>query len=283
MTRVKAGLLVLAGLAVAAGAGGVVGAGAAIALVKTAYNGPVDDTAGAELVVHSTQLGETVTLRIRLPVEYAPQPDRRFPVVWVLDGPAQGSQVFTTMQVLSRIGVAEPAIVVEVPDSGAGRTTDLTPPPNVMTSVGGQGDRFLRFLADEAIPAVAEAFRTDSVRVLVGHSLGGLFALYAFAERPSLFGAYFAFSPSVWVGDEAVVPLLQEALQRSGLDGTFLYASLGSDEGNRMLDGFEAVRRTLESYAPEQLTWRMDVTPDADHLSNPVLSFPVAARLYWSR
>ncbi len=282
MTKLKTGLLVLAALVVAAGVGGVVGGGAAIALVKTSYNRSVEREARSELVVHSEVLGESMVLGVRLPLEYASDPDRRFPVLWVLDGRAQGYEVYRTTQVLSRIGMAEPSIVIEVPHSGAGRTEDFTPPGEVMSSEAGQGDRLLRFLETEAVPAVEQAFRADSARVLVGHSLGGLFALYSLAERPALFSGTFSFSPSVWVGDEAIVAFLERALRRPEGLRHFLYLSLGSEEGNELLSGFEALREALEQ-APSELDWQMDITPGADHGSNPRLSYPVAASLYWSR
>lgn len=283
MTRTTTGLLIVAGLGVAAAAGGAVGAGAAIALVKTSYTGPLDPNPRSELAVHSDELGESVILGVRLPIEYASDPDRHFPVLWVLDGASRGAQVFHSAQTLSRVGIAAPSIVVEVPRSSAGRTEDFTPPHAVMASASGQGDRFLRFLEIEAIPAVEEAFRTDSVRVLVGHSLGGLFALYALVERPSLFTAHFAFSPSVWVGNQAIVHVLQGTLRQLDTLETFLYVSLGSHEGNRMLSGFEAVRAALQSDAPPGLRWQMDITTGADHGSNPTLSFPVAVSRYWGR
>ncbi len=280
MTKFKIGLFVIAGLVVAAGTGGVVGAGAAIALIKTSYNGPVDADPRTELAVHSDALGESVQLGVRLPIEYASDPDRQFPVLWVLDA-SQGDMIYRATQALAQAGIAEPSIVVELPRSSAGRTEDFTPPQSIMHSVGGRGDRFLRFLEAEAIPAVDEALRTDSVRILIGHSLGGLFTLYVFAERPSLFDAHFAFSPSTWVGRQAIVPVLQRTLRARGAIETFLYLSLGSDEGNRMLSGFEAVRATLASDAPPGLRWQMDITTGADHGSNPTLSYPVAVRRYW--
>ena len=280
MTRLKVVLLVAVLLVVAAGVGGLVGAGAAIALVKSSYNGPVDARSRTEVVVHSEVLGETVVLGLHLPTEYSLEPDRTFPVLWVLDGPAQGTDVHRSTQTLARIGAAEPSIVVEVPHSGSGRTVDFTPPNEASTGTG-HADRYLRFLESEAIPAVEETFRTASDRVLVGHSLGALFALFALAERPDLFDAYFAFSPSVWVGGEAIIPLLQAALPRTRTGEAFLYVSLGAQEDNEMASGFEALRATLEAHAPTELRWQMELTAGADHGSNPILSFPVAASQYW--
>ena len=177
--------------------------------------------------------------------------------------------------------MTEPAIVVEVPRSSSGRDDDFRPPAEEGVTWGGQADRFLRFVEIEAIPSVDEAFRTERNRILVGHSLGGLFALYALAEHPQLFDAYFAFSPSVWVGGEVIIPMLERSLQRTPSGETFLFVSVGAQEGNEMISGFNAVRETLEAHAPAGLRWRTEVTFGADHGSNPVLSYPVAASKYW--
>lgn len=268
-------------IVIAAAVAGVVGAGAAIALVKTSYNGPVGNPQRAELAVHSDELGETVILGLHLPVEYSAEPDRRFPVIWVLDGPSQGLDVHRATQTLSRIGAAEPAIVVEVPHSSSGRDDDFRPPAGADTTWGGQADRFLRFLESEAAPAVENAFRTDSVRLLVGHSLGGFFTLFAFAERPELFDAFFAFSPSIWVGDEMIIPILERSLSGTHAGGTFLYVNVGAREDNEMVSGFDRVRATLEAHAPPGVRWRTDVTSGADHMSSPTLSYPVAVSEFW--
>ena len=283
MSKLKVGLLVAAVLVVAALAGGLVGAGAAIALIKTAYNGPTESLAVTEIVVHSEALGESVRLGVRLPDEYASEPDRDFPILLVLDGQSQGMPIFDAMRILSIVGVAEPAIIVEVPSSSAGRAQDFTPPRDLMTTAGGRADRFLHFIETEAIPAIESQLPVDSTRILVGHSLGGLFVLYALAQTPGLFDGHFAFSPSTWVGDGAIVPVLERSLNQTSFPETSVYLSLGELERNRMLDGFEATLTTLRSTAPNGLTWHADIVPGADHGDTPARSFPLAARRFLSK
>lgn len=173
----------------------------------------------------------------------------------------------------------EPLIVVEVPSSSRGRRADFTPPWD-----GGpadaQADRYFEFLRTEALPAIAEAYRVGETQVLVGNSLGGLFALYALLADPLLFEGYFAFSPSVWIVDEEILRELEGATGRELQAPTSLYLSLGDAEGNEMLSGFESVRTTLTSWAGFRLRWHAEITANADHRSNPVLSFPAALRWF---
>jgi predicted alpha/beta superfamily hydrolase len=282
VSRLKTGALVVVALLVAAAAGGLVGGGAAVALIRTAYNGPVASARLPEVLVSSVELGEPVTLGVHVPLEYEADPSRAFPVLWVLDGPSQGKQVARTMQTLSRIGIAEPSIVVEVPSSSRGRSADFIPPWE-NGSPDAQADRFHRFLVHEAIPAVAERYRVGNTRVLVGHSLGGLFTLYALLQEPSLFDGYFAFSPAVWVRDRQILTDLERAGTSLSVVPTNLFLSLGATEGNRMLSGFEAVEGILESWPASGLRWKATITEGADHGTNPELSFPVAMQWYSRR
>jgi predicted alpha/beta superfamily hydrolase len=279
LSRIQKVTFLAAVVAAAGVSGGLVGGGAAIALVRTAYNGPVQGAELPELVVNSKQLGEPVVLRVHLPREYGSRPDRSFPVFWVLDGPAQGAHTARAAEVLSRAAVTEPLIVVEVPSSSRGRRADLTPPWE-----GGpadaQADRYFEFLRSEALPAMAQTYRVGEEQVLVGHSLGGLFAIYALLADPLLFEGYFAFSPSVWLGDGAILRELEGAARLKLQAPTSLYLSLGDDEGNEMLSGLESAKAGLASWTGSQLRWHAEITANADHGSNPVLSFPAALRWF---
>lgn len=282
MSKLKTGVLVVTAILVAAVAGGIVGGAAAVALVRNAYNGPVGSAILPEVLVNSHELGEPITLRVHLPVEYNTDLDRSFPVLWVLDGHSQGTQIARSMRTLSRIEIAEPSIVVEVPSSSRGRQSDYMPPWED-SPPDAQADRFYRFLEGEAVPALAEAYRVNGTRILVGHSMGGLFTLYALLQNSPLFEGFFVFSPSVWVGDEQILGELERATPSPTAVPTRLFLSLGENEGNEMRSGFEALETILTSWPTSGLRWTATITAGADHGSNPELSFPAAVRWYSGR
>ena len=74
-------------------------------------------------------------------------------------------------------------------------------PANVCTPGGGGEAAFLQFIAGELVPFVEATFASDPKRrILLGHSHGGSFVLYAlFNEAPAsrLFGAYLASDASI--------------------------------------------------------------------------------------
>ena len=101
--------------------------------------------------------------------------------------------------------VIPPMMVVGIP-FGASREHDLTPvakngvPPQMQSAeeTAGGADATGRFVLDEVLPWVDARYPTSSARLVVGHSLGGLAALYTAAMRPGVFRVVIAASPSLW-------------------------------------------------------------------------------------
>jgi hypothetical protein len=138
----------------------------------------------------SSTVGDTYRVLVRLPPDYDESPTRRYPVVYQLDATSFGPQFDVTAgyasELAARGGIPE-AIVVgvgypyddETPNDRRGRWRDYT--TRRMDDSAGGADTFLRFLAEELIPHIDAAYRTDPAvpRALFGHSLGGFFVLYA--------------------------------------------------------------------------------------------------------
>ena len=62
----------------------------------------------------------------------------------------------------------------------------------------GGADDFLQFLNATAKPWIAAHYHADAQRqILFGHSMGGMFALYALYKAPESFAAYIAASPDL--------------------------------------------------------------------------------------
>ena len=78
------------------------------------------------------------------------------------------------------------------------RTRLLADPDSQVPGSGGGAPAFLDFLEHELIPFIDHTYRTNpSDRGLLGHSMGGEFALYALEQRPGLFQRIVAASPAL--------------------------------------------------------------------------------------
>src|ERR1700730_10304897 len=78
------------------------------------------------------------------------------------------------------------------------RVRDFTPTKTSEAANSGGAAAFLDFLEYELIPFVDRTYRTiPSDRGLLGHSHGGLFAIYALEQQPALFQRIVAASPAL--------------------------------------------------------------------------------------
>lgn len=265
----------------ASGISALVAATVVVAYVPEVYqrqlhNGSVDWI----ITVESEVLRETRDLVIRVPEDYGDHPEKRYPVLLVLDGEWHLDGVDEAAKTLRWMGLGEPMIVVGVVNGRAGRTVDFVAPGHV--DAPARAARFLEFLETEALPAIDGDLRTTGERLLWGYSLGGSFAIYTLVHRPDLFTGRFALSPSVWRGDQAAVRDLGEFLAESpGLE-SYLYLSAGSKESGAIGDGFHALVEVLEEGAPPDLRWQARVVEGADHDNNSWRSTPSALGAFWA-
>lgn len=239
---------------------------------------------GASLVsVRSRALGEQRELIVHLPESYARDAQRRYPVLYVLDGSSEDIHTARSARLMARIGVMPELIVVGIPNvSGSGRQRDYTPPFMAQDTEDargqGQADRFLAFIKTEAVPFVEANYRTASSRMLAGHSRGGLFVVYSLIADPNLFDARFAHSPALWRDESALVARLGEFLSAHPDLETSLYLSLGSEEVPKMAAAFEAARAGLRNSAGPRVHWKAEVVAGADHQRNGEMATPLGFR-----
>ena len=171
-----------------------------LALVQADAGTPLE--IGRTYRIASRTLGETRVIDVSLPQSYGDDTTRRYPVLVVLDGDYEHQIAAASAQFYAGTAQVPELIVVGVRNTNRGR--DMTPPllpdfplPPEISEAGG-AESFLSFIGDELLPYIDRRYRTAPLRVLVGHSLGGLLAAYALGHRPELFTGYILMEPSLW-------------------------------------------------------------------------------------
>ena len=177
------------------------------AITATVTQLPYSTSTSTEILrINSRQLGEEREIEIYLPPEYATS-KLSYPVVYALDGEGTGPVTANAVQFMTRyssIPQMPNALVVGI--KNVNRNRDL-PRPQDFNKAG--QDKFLAFLADELIPAVEQRYRTQPLRILLGHSQGGLFAVYALTAKPTVFQWYLAIDAPLF-GFQDVKPLMEQ-------------------------------------------------------------------------
>lgn len=179
----------------------------AIFLLSTicqAQNSPATNT----FTINSEILGEQQKAFVYLPKDYEKN-KKQYPVIYVLDADYNFSFTADAVKTLSSWTNRIPESIV-IGISTNKRERDLTPkpdktwqPPQPIPSAGG-ADKFLEYLEKELLPYIEKNYRTQPLRTIIGHSLGGLFALHSFTARPNLFRFYILLDSSIWWDNGAV-------------------------------------------------------------------------------
>ncbi len=200
--------------------------GNSIAFFFVLYHFFVLDLSGQaiELVQHevltfdSKTKGEGQILYVHKPLNYDQEPEKRYPVIYVLDPEERFAHTLVAQELLSAYtNSAVPASII-VGVKSVDRYFDFSPKtsnawqvPPFIKSTGG-AELFRVYLTQDVIPTIEKKYRTAPFRVIVGHSMGGLFVLETLLEQPSLFKAYIVLDPSTfWNNGEIVDQFIEEA------------------------------------------------------------------------
>lgn len=238
-----------------------------------AYNESVIQTE-----IYSNILQEKRPIAIHLPRGY--NPDKNYPVNYVLDGTSLDIPITKTFDILSTAGYVPKTIIVAIPNlSGKSRQRDYTPPHmrmdiDIKNGELGEGDKFLSFIQKELIPYVDKNYSTSNTRLFSGYSRGGLLVMYSLLQKPNLFEAHFCFSPAFWRENDLIVSKAKDFFKSTDTLNTFLYMSLGSEENDKMRSTFDKMTKVLKEKAPVGVAWYSEIIPGADHHSTDELSIP---------
>jgi predicted alpha/beta superfamily hydrolase len=243
------------------------------AAAALAADTPKDIVIGESRVIVSTILNEERTLLIGKPGDYD-QGNAAYPVLILLDGDDHFHHTTGLTTRLARNLLMPGVLVVGITNTD--RARDLTPPavdPRVTQAVPSSGGaaNFRSFIADELMPWLDANYRTHPYKMLIGHSLGGLFAIDTLLEKPELFDAYIAISPSLQWDEQRLVERAEAAFEGAVESNVTLFMTAGN-EGGPLLGGVRKFAAVLGEKAPQGLEWRFEHMPLESHGSVPLPS-----------
>jgi predicted alpha/beta superfamily hydrolase len=256
---------------------------APVALAQSANRSPY--VIADVIVIHSKILNEDRKLFIYNPDDVGGNVLPAYPVLYLLEENDM-PMVAGMVKYLSSYNEQLPAMLVVGIDSGGQRIRDLTPTHSLYDNLGrldssadswlrssGGGEKFLQFVREEVMPYIQRHYKTAPFKILAGHSVGGLSAIYTQAAHPDLFNAYIAVSPSLWWGKGSMLPLVKTSLGVPRDTKTFLYLA-DSPESGPFQTYIKDYLSLLKSKKPAGLTYSHRFYPDETHGS-------VAAKAYY--
>lgn len=221
---------------------------------------------------------------------------KRYPVVYLLDGEAHFHSVVGMIRQLSAIDgntIYPKMIVVGIPNTN--RTRDLTPTKgtphpyidSMMIATSGGGEDFLKFMEKELMPHIEANYPTEPYRMLIGHSFGGLTAIHALINHTDLFNSYVSIDPSMWWGNQQLLKEIKATSRQKNYKNVSLFLGIANtlEEG---MDTLQAQQDTsfltehfrtildlgkhLASHPENQLNFKYKYYPEDDHGSVPFIT-----------
>ncbi|WMI64780.1 alpha/beta hydrolase-fold protein [Aestuariibaculum sp. YM273] len=233
---------------------------------------------GTQHIIKSDILNEERPIIISLPVGYD-NSKANYPVIYVLDGLQNIKHTVGTVELLTESGLIPPIIVVGI--ESLDRTRDLTPSKagqNIHGGVGNTGlsqsggaPKFLEFLSEELVPYVDSNYRTHPYRILEGHSLGGLFSVYALMENNDLFDAFIVEAPALWWNEEEMTEKAKIFFKPDLSLNKTVYFGIGGGDGWGMRQELIRYINVIKRNNPKNFKWLHEEDGDEGHMASRLL------------
>jgi len=234
---------------------------------------PIDGTITTHTLT-SSRVDQTYTLTVFEPDTLTPSTT----VVYLFDGDDWTEETAGIVSALARDGVADAPLIVGIGygDTPNERARDYTPPGDDIPDGHGEVEAFYGFMTEELVPWVDETWETDTSaqgRALIGHSFGGIAAVWGLLYHADTFGGVIALSPSLAFAQGTLFD--REAAFAEDNDDLIaaVYLGAGSQEAYGLAGLTEAFGERLASRQHPGLTLQTELIRGEFHAS----VFPSAA------
>ncbi len=179
----------------------------------------------------SEVLGQEREFYVKLPESIRDNPNQKYPLVLAIDGKVLLPTISDFHNYYN--GGYTPEMILVGISNSHNRTRDLTPSKiderygMPYTEENGEASKFLEFISQELLPHLEANYPLTSHRTLIGHSYGGLFAIYTFLEKPDLFSNYLAIDPSLAWDDQVLLHRSVEKMPSKDYSGKSVYVTMG--------------------------------------------------------
>jgi len=216
--------------------------------------------------IESSNLSEQRTVVVQLPKSYQTHPNKRYPVIYRLDGAGNLPLINAVLERLQQNDQAPEVIVVAIESTN--RLRDFYPTvnkePQGPVGEGGGAAKFLAFVEQELMPLVNKQYRTHDYRVIAGASAAGVFALYVMQADPELFQAHIAYSPAVWWNYGAPAKSLNTFVTKAKSINSYVYMNIGEEAGI-MRERYDDMQQTMQNSKVQNLRFKSDAFAGVSH------------------
>lgn len=222
---------------------------------------------GEEIEIESIILNENRLINVYLPYGYSKNSLKAYPVIYLLDGSIDEDFIHISGLVqfgsFSWVDMIPETIVVGI--ANIDRRRDFTFPTNNKKHykdfpTSGKSEGFINFIENELQPFIEKKYNTNSIKTIIGQSLGGLLVTEILLKKSELFDNYIIVSPSLWWNDKSLLERTWDA----DLSKKSIFIATGK-EGQGMEESAKELYDNLQALEKENTNIHFEFFEELNH------------------
>jgi predicted alpha/beta superfamily hydrolase len=230
------------------------------------------------IALYSEMVQDSFYIYIKLPKDYNTNLNKTYPAIFLLDGDIAFPMAWSIVRYLQYGEYVPDVLIIGIGYGGLfssnkinKRERDYSISKIEGLKESGGGIKFLKFIKKELLPFINSRYRLDSTKLtLSGHSLGGLFLLYAMFSEPEIFSNYIASSPYTLHDIDKLLSLEDKNLNNIKDSNNRLFISFGANEDKKeFIEPINKIVNRLSQIDSCNFKLKFKVFEDGVHFSTP--------------
>ena len=225
----------------------------------------------------SKYLNEKRPIEIQLPRSYDTNPDKKYPLIVVLDGDYMFNIVAGSVDYLSYWGDIPENLIVGINQKET-RFKDSSVLDNITHTPITSTASFYDFIVNEIIPYFSKNYRISDFRVILGQERTANFANFFLLKKNPVFQAVVAISPKM---SKNMNSYLSENLSKTNSKIVYTLSSSKKDFES-IYKNVSELKNSLDSISNQNLIFESLIFDEENHYILPSLSVPKSIRSTYS-
>ena len=225
----------------------------------------------------SKYLNEKRPIEIQLPRSYGASPDKKYPLIVVLDGDYMFNIVAGSVDYLSYWGDIPENLIVGINQKET-RFKDSSVLDNITHTPITSTASFYDFIVNELIPYFSKNYRISNFRVILGQERTANFANFFLLKKNPVFQAVVAISPKM---SKNMNSYLSENLSKTNSKIVYTLSSSKKDFES-IYKNVSELKNSLDSISNQNLIFESLIFDEENHYILPSLSVPKSIRSTYS-
>ena len=222
--------------------------------------------------IKSVKLNETRDIRIKLPASFKSNPEKKYPLILVLDSEFLFPLFEGNLQFGNYWDDIPEAILVGInQNKNNQREADCEFDPRTGLPAG-KGGAFFEFIGTELIPHLEKKYQVGPFKAIAGiDSSAGLLNAFLYKEIP-LFTAYISLSPDLQLGMEERVPNRLSQIQQP----IYYYSATSDGDLKKFQKQIKTLDQNMQAVKNDLVNYKFDDFKNSNHYTIAMLGIPQA-------